>query len=123
MKLRVFTTMSNDISGINLSITLGPNEMRDLRPRLDKWDLTLREMMDDTASTGLVIKACKPWREANSKLFYEFLESIQAHTAEPQIFNTIADFIQYCEDTLHIMRGIFPFYLFIFLLLKLVSYL
>ncbi|XP_015597229.1 nuclear pore complex protein Nup107 [Cephus cinctus] len=68
-------------------------------------DMTLREMMDDSTATGIILKSNEPWREANSKLYYEFLESIQAHVSEPQIFDTIADFIQNCTDTLELMRG------------------
>lgn len=71
----------------------------------EKTDLTLREMMDDSTATGVILKANEPWREVNVKLFNEFLESMQAHTSAQQIFQAIADFIQNCTDTLEIMRG------------------
>lgn len=62
-------------------------------------------MMDDSAATGAILKANEPWREAKAKLYYDFLQSMQAHFSETQIFDTIADFIQNCTDTLDIMRG------------------
>lgn len=73
--------------------------------RSEKNDITIREMMDDSAATGAILKANEPWREAKVKLYYDFLQSMQAHFSETQIFDTIADFIQNCADTLDIMRG------------------
>ncbi|XP_070164902.1 LOW QUALITY PROTEIN: nuclear pore complex protein Nup107 [Polyergus mexicanus] len=72
--------------------------------RSEKNDITIREMMDDSAATGAILKANEPWREAKAKLYYDFLQSMQAHFSETQIFDTIADFIQNCADTLDIMR-------------------
>lgn len=73
--------------------------------RSEKNDITFREMMDDSAATGVILKANEPWRDAKTKLYYDFLQSMQAHFSETQIFDTIADFIQNCADTLDIMRG------------------
>ncbi|XP_046740821.1 nuclear pore complex protein Nup107 isoform X2 [Diprion similis] len=94
-----------DLEDFDTSITMAPHELRDIMNATEKSDLTLRELMDDSTATGLVLKANEPWREANAKLFHEFLESVQAHRAAPQVFETIADFIQTCTDTLEIMRG------------------
>ena len=80
-------------------------EVRDIGQTSDKNDLSIREMMEDTMATGQILKSNKPWRTAASKLYHEFLEIIQGHSSEPQIFDTIADFIQNCTDTLQIMRG------------------
>lgn len=73
--------------------------------RSEKNDITIREMMDDSAATGAILKTNEPWREAKAKLYYDFLQSMQAHFSETQIFDTIGDFIQNCADTLDIMRG------------------
>lgn len=99
------TFNKNDLEDFETSITMAPHELRDIMNRTEKNDLTLRELMDDSAATGVILKANEPWREVNVKLFQEFLESMQAHTAVPQIFETIGDFIQTCTDTLEIMRG------------------
>lgn len=88
------------------SLTIAPHEIRDIMARSEKNDFTIRQMMDDSAATGVILKANEPWREASSKLYYDFLQSMQSHFSETQIFNTIADFIQNCTDTLDIMRGI-----------------
>lgn len=69
-------------------------------------DITIREMMEDSTATGMILKANEPWREAKTKLHHDFLQSMQAHFSEAQIFDTIADFIQNCTDTLDIIRGI-----------------
>lgn len=69
-------------------------------------DITIREMMEDSTATGIILKANEPWREAKTKLYYDFLQSMQAHFSEAQVFDTIADFIQNCTDTLDIVRGI-----------------
>lgn len=66
---------------------------------------TMQGLIDDSGMTGMILKASKPWREANTKLYYDFLQTIQSHCSELQIFNTIADFIQNCDDTLEIMKG------------------
>ncbi|XP_043268599.1 nuclear pore complex protein Nup107 [Venturia canescens] len=109
--------LKHDLSDFDTSITLYPgerlsrsfrsaqHEVRDIMLASDKFDLSLREMMEDSASTGLILKSDKPWRKAALKLYHEFLEIIQGHSSEPQIFDTIADFIQNCTDTLQIMRG------------------
>ncbi|XP_014468267.1 PREDICTED: nuclear pore complex protein Nup107 [Dinoponera quadriceps] len=68
-------------------------------------DITIREMMEDSTATGMILKANEPWREAKIKLYYDFLQSMQAHFSEAQVFDTIADFIQNCTDTLDIIRG------------------
>ena len=95
----------NDFSDFDTSITVTPHELRDIMANSEKADVTLREMMDDSAATGIILKAKEPWRDVNSKLYYEFLESTQAHLSEPEVFNTVADFIQNCTDTLELMRG------------------
>lgn len=69
-------------------------------------DITIREMMEDSTATGIILKANEPWREAKTKLYYDFLQSMQAHFSEAQVFDTIADFTQNCTDTLDIIRGI-----------------
>ncbi|XP_011136068.1 nuclear pore complex protein Nup107 isoform X2 [Harpegnathos saltator] len=63
------------------------------------------EMMENSTATGIILKANEPWREAKTKLYYDFLQSMQAHFSEAQVFDTIADFIQNCTDTLDIIRG------------------
>ncbi|XP_076668164.1 nuclear pore complex protein Nup107 [Andrena cerasifolii] len=71
----------------------------------EKNDLTLREMMEDSSVTGMILKAREPWRDVMSKLYYDFLHSIQMNFSQAQVFDTVADFIQNCTDTLDIMRG------------------
>lgn len=90
----------------DLSLTLAPHEVRDIMVRSEKNDITIKEMMEDSTATGAILKANEPWREAKTKLYYDFLQSVQAHFSEAQVFDTIADFIQNCTDTLDIMRGI-----------------
>jgi nuclear pore complex protein Nup107 len=87
------------------SITIAPHEFRNIKTNSERRDLTLREMMEDSTATGLVLKANKPWRDAYSKLHYDFLNSIQTHILEVQIFEAIANFIHNCTDTLELMRG------------------
>ncbi|KAJ8686209.1 hypothetical protein QAD02_022003 [Eretmocerus hayati] len=86
------------------SITVAPHELRNMQ-NLDQSDMTLREMMEDSAATGLILKAAKPWQDAYSKLYYDFLDGVQCHSSEVQIFETISDFIEYCTKTLELMRG------------------
>jgi len=88
------------------SLTLTPHEIRDIMMRSDRNDITIKEMMEDSTATGAILKANEPWREAKAKLYYDFLQSMQAHFSEAQVFDTISDFIQNCTDTLDIMRGI-----------------
>lgn len=99
----------HDFSDFDTSVTVTPHELRDIMANSEKADVTLREMMDDSAATGIILKSKEPWRDVNSKLYYEFLESTQAHLSEPEVFNTIADFIQNCTDTLELMRGQFNY--------------
>lgn len=87
------------------SLTLTPHEIRDIMMRSDRNDITIKELMEDSTATGAILKANEPWREAKTKLYYDFLQSMQAHFSEAQVFDTIADFIQNCSDTLDIMRG------------------
>ncbi|XP_071554168.1 nuclear pore complex protein Nup107-like [Temnothorax nylanderi] len=90
---------------IDSSLTLAPHEIRDIMVRSERNDITIKEMMEDSTATGAILKANEPWREAKAKLYYDFLQSVQAHFSEAQVFDTIADFIQNCTDTLDIMRG------------------
>lgn len=92
------------------SLTMAPHELRDIMANSEKTDITLREMMDDGSATGIILKSKEPWRDINSNLYYEFMESIQSHLPEPEVFNTIADFIQNCTDTLELMRGEFSIF-------------
>jgi len=87
-------------------LTLAPHEIRDIMIRSERNDITIKEMMEDSTATGAILKANEPWREAKAKLYYDFLQSVQAHFSEAQVFDTIADFIQNCTDTLDIIRGI-----------------
>ncbi|XP_076280366.1 nuclear pore complex protein Nup107 [Lasioglossum baleicum] len=87
------------------SLTLAPHEIRDIMVASDKNELTLREMMEDSSATGMILKAKQPWRDVMSKLYYDFLHSIQMNFSEAQVFDIVADFIQNCTDTLDIMRG------------------
>lgn len=96
-----------DSSDFYSSVTIAPHEMRDIMGNSEKTDVTLREMMDDGSATGIILKSKEPWRDINSNLYYEFMESTQAHLSEPEVFNTVADFIQNCTDTLELMRGKF----------------
>ncbi|CAK9799994.1 Nuclear pore complex protein Nup107 [Anthophora plagiata] len=95
----------HDFFDVDNSLTLATEEIRDIMATSEKNDLTLREMMEDSATTGMVLKASEPWREIMSKLYYDFLHSIQINFSEAQVFDTVADFIQNCSDTLDIMRG------------------
>ena len=95
----------HDLMDIDSSITLAPHEIRDIMTTSEKNEFTLREMMEDSSATGIILKTKEPWREIMSKLYYDFLHSIQMNFSETQIFDTIADFIQNCSDTLDIMRG------------------
>ncbi|XP_066600426.1 nuclear pore complex protein Nup107 isoform X2 [Prorops nasuta] len=60
--------------------------------------------MDNSGVTGVFLKIEETCRDANNKLYYDFLHSIQNHYSEPQVFDTIRDFIQNCTDTLETMR-------------------
>lgn len=91
---------------LDTSLTFAPHEIRDIMMRSERNDITIKEMMEDSTATGAILKANEPWREAKAKLYYDFLQSVQAHFSEAQVFDTIADFIQNCTDTLDIMRGI-----------------
>ncbi|XP_001602744.1 nuclear pore complex protein Nup107 [Nasonia vitripennis] len=98
----------DDFGGINNtipSITIAPHEFRNIMASSERSDMTIREMMEDSTATGLVLKANEPWRDAHLKLHYDFLESLQAHVSKLQIFDTVATFIQNCTDTLELMRG------------------
>ncbi|KAL6266620.1 hypothetical protein P5V15_003465 [Pogonomyrmex californicus] len=90
---------------LETSLTLAPHEIRDIMMRSERNDITIKEMMEDSTATGAILKANEPWREAKAKLYYDFLQSVQVHFSEAQVFDTIADFIQNCTDTLDIMRG------------------
>lgn len=94
-----------DILDVDNSLTLAPHEVRDIMTASNKNELTLREMMEDSSATGMILKAKEPWRDIMSRLYYDFLHSIQMNFSEAQVFDTIADFIQNCTDTLDIMRG------------------
>lgn len=99
---------ADEYRGIDISmpsITIAPHELRNIMAGSELNDMTLREMMDDSTATGLVLKAKDPWRDVHSKLHYDFLGSVQSHTSELQVFETVADFIQNCTDTLDLMRG------------------
>jgi hypothetical protein len=41
---------------------------------------------------------------AADKLYGEFLESLQSHGTEQQVFDIVSDFIQTCSDTLDVLR-------------------
>jgi hypothetical protein len=41
---------------------------------------------------------------AVDKLYVEFLESLQSHGTEQQVFDIVADFIQTCSDRLDLLR-------------------
>ena len=43
---------------------------------------------------------------ATDRLYVEFLESLQAHGTEQQVFEVIADYIQTCSDTLQIFHDV-----------------
>ncbi|XP_033310230.1 nuclear pore complex protein Nup107 isoform X1 [Bombus bifarius] len=96
---------AHDLLDIDTSLTLAPHEVRDIMAASEKSEFTLREMMEDSSATGMILKAREPWRDVMSKLFYDFLHSLQANFSQAQVFDTIADFIQNCTDTLDIMRG------------------
>ncbi|XP_017881019.1 nuclear pore complex protein Nup107 [Ceratina calcarata] len=90
---------------VDNSLTLAPHEVRDIMAASEKGELTLKEMMDDSSATGIILKSKDPWRDVMSKLYYDFLHTMQINFSEAQVFDTIADFIQNCTDTLDIMRG------------------
>lgn len=95
----------HDLLDIDTSLTLTLHEVRDIMAASEKSEFTLREMMEDSTATGMILKAKEPWKNM-SKLFYDFLHTMQVNYSEAQVFDTIADFIQNCTDTLDIMRGI-----------------
>lgn len=95
----------HDLLDFDNSLTLTPHEVRDIMAISEKSDLTLREMMEDSGATGMILKAKEPWRDVMNKLYYDFLHNIQMNVSGTQVFDTIADFIQNCTDTLDIMRG------------------
>ncbi|KAL7307217.1 hypothetical protein TKK_0000940 [Trichogramma kaykai] len=89
------------------SITIAPHEIRNIMAtNAERSNMTIRELMDDSMATGFVLKANEPLREVHSKLLYDFLESAQARNSELQVFETVADFIQNCTETLESMREI-----------------
>lgn len=90
---------------LDTSLTLTLHEVRDIMAASEKSEFTLREMMEDSTATGMILKAKEPWKDVMSKLFYDFLQTMQVNYSEAQVFDTIADFIQNCTDTLDIMRG------------------
>ncbi|KAK9293476.1 hypothetical protein QLX08_011597 [Tetragonisca angustula] len=94
----------HDLLDIDTSLTLTLHEVRDIMAASEKSEFTLREMMEDSTATGMILKAKEPWKNM-SKLFYDFLHTMQVNYSEAQVFDTIADFIQNCTDTLDIMRG------------------
>ncbi|CAL7946335.1 unnamed protein product [Xylocopa violacea] len=96
---------SHDLLDIDNSLTLAPHEIRDIMATSEKSELTLREMMEDSSATGMILKATDPWKEITSKLYYDFLHTMQINLSQTQVFDTIADFIQNCTDTLDIIRG------------------
>lgn len=83
--------------GMDISITVAPHELR-------KNDLTFRELLEES-TTGHILQTNDPWRDSYSKLHYNFLNSVQSHASQLQIFDIIADFIQGCSDTLELIRG------------------
>lgn len=89
-------------------MTLARHEIRDIMAEMS--DITIREMMENSTATGAILRANEPWREAKAKLYYDFLQSMQTHFSEAQVFDVIADFIQNCTDTLDIIRGIKQIY-------------
>ncbi|XP_003703721.1 nuclear pore complex protein Nup107 [Megachile rotundata] len=95
----------HDLMDVDNSVTFAPHEIRNIMNTSERSKLTLREMMEDSSATGIILKTVEPWREIMSKLYYDFLHSIQMNFSETQIFDTVADFIQNCSDTLDIMRG------------------
>ncbi|XP_069673510.1 nuclear pore complex protein Nup107 [Periplaneta americana] len=74
----------------DLSITCGPDDMNAL-------------FHDQT--TGVLLREQAPWKNVTNKLYVEFLESLQSHGTERQVFDTVADFIQNCTDTLEVLRN------------------
>lgn len=84
--------------GMDISITVAPHELRNN-------DLTFRELLEESSATGHILKANDPWRDSYSNLHYNFLNSVQSHASQLQIFDIIADFIQGCSDTLELVRG------------------
>lgn len=95
----------HDLLDIDSSLTLAPHEIRNIMAASEKGEFSLREMMEDSSSTGIILRSKDPCREVMSKLYYDFLHSLQMNLSETQVFDTIADFIQTCTDTLDIMRG------------------
>ncbi|XP_044018681.1 nuclear pore complex protein Nup107 isoform X2 [Aphidius gifuensis] len=99
--------VKNDSIEYDGSFTVYTSDRLHMKPSNDPFDgnnWSLHEMMEDSASTGIVLKSNEPWRQTATKLYNEFLEIIQAHSNQTQVFETIGDFIQNCSDTLQIMR-------------------
>ncbi|XP_008546727.1 nuclear pore complex protein Nup107 [Microplitis demolitor] len=99
---------TSDYSMMNYSVDrsrLRSNlEESDASVYADKSNWSLFEMMEDSASTGLILKSERPWKKVASNLYQEFLEIVQSHSSEPQVFDTISDFIQNCTNALEVMR-------------------
>ncbi|KAJ9583309.1 hypothetical protein L9F63_022326, partial [Diploptera punctata] len=81
----------------DLSITIGPDELSVL----------------NNVTTGALLREQESWKNgiylrnfATDKLYVEFLESLQAHGSEQQVFEIVSDYIQTCTDSLQIIHDV-----------------
>lgn len=95
-------------SRLDLSLTLAPEEMRQLmQGGVSMVDNTLFDMLQGNSTiTGSAIVNFKPWENALDELFMEYLEVIQARTNVHEIFETVSDLARCCTDTLNVVRGL-----------------
>lgn len=91
--------VKNDSIEYDGSFTVYTSDRLHMKPSNDPFDgnnWSLHEMMEDSASTGIVLKSNEPWRQTAKKLYNEFLEIIQAHSNQTQVFISIKNnYLQY----------------------------
>lgn len=87
------------------SLTIAPQEFKTLLANAQRHEKTLRDLIDESTATGLVLKANEPYQEAIFRLHYEFLESARSHSSELEVFEMIEELIQNCTETLEVIRG------------------
>lgn len=99
MKLFTEETLSNlmDIEG-NLSLTLGPHEVRRFLNGSEN-DLTFNHTMYAKSDTENNVNAVSTKETLNS-LYGRFLDNLKIRTNDSEIFETVKDLIQSCSDTL-----------------------
>lgn len=100
MNLYTEETISNfmDIGG-NLSLTLGPDEVRRFLNNDSENDLTFNPTMYANSDTDNNFNTVSTKDTLNS-LYSRFLDNLKIRTNDSEIFETVKDLIQSCSDTL-----------------------